>query len=1155
MSNIINTQADINQITKRILKSNSVTKPKTHKNLNIKDLIANTYVILKLIGAGSFGKIYLSYNLRDNIEVIVKKEIKPLLNEKKPPQLKIESKIYTSLLNISTKQDLSGNIALPQNSVIGIPKFYGMGMLKDNSGYYMITEFLGPNLIELFKYCSMNKFTLSTVCLLAIQMLNRIEYIHNYGFIHRDIKPENFLIGHKNNGNVIHLIDFGLSKRYIMKKNNQHIPYREGRNLIGTARYISINTHLGIEQSRRDDLESIGYVLILFLKGSLPWQGMRDHEIGISEKFRKIMEKKLQIPVEILCLNLPIEMVFYFKYVKSLRFESKPDYDLLRGFFINMLSTCQVVYDLDKDYLKFDWTFDDINHIWDKYRTKGADCSNHHLNSPRGFSMCSSNDNYIKVSMSNKSINKNYFKININNSNNNSINNNNHHHIQISNISNNKIIKDIKKKVKFSVSQKSNENLSHHEIGSIESSESNASKESKNISSISETSSSNSNDDTIKMDFNSYKFYNIKTINNINFNDEEIDYKIKKIMKKNVSSPIRTARLNQEHEPIISIDNNIIELKKLKKEKLSKNKSHKDLNDINILNKNRLSFDLVNLNQILTPKMGCRRLKSTKFLGLKLNSSEFLIPKKHSISGNENLLKARRKSKQILDEELSEAKFIKFYLSREKLLEIKKEELNDHYEILENLELDESLGIYKRVLHKKLGQYRSMKIINKTKYNKKEIEIIQKLSHPNILQIFEIFDDENNYYIICENIEGKPLFEYIVNDNSFHEKEVCQVMKEILLTVNYLHSLNIMHRDLKPESIVIKKLENNTYKIKFVNFSTATEFIEGKQLTQFVGTHYYVAPEVITKNYNELCDIWSCGIIMYILICEYPPFQGKNNDEILHNIRFTELKFKKNEWAHISNSCKDLIRKMLSKNPKKRPSADICLKHRWFKGLTQIVNDLSTINQIKAVHKMAGFIKGNKFKQAVLQFMVNHFDLKHEEKKLNVIFNKFDVNNTGKVTKKNFLNELIKIYGEKDANNLTNKIFGSIDLDGNGDISYNEFLTAIMDSKKLMTDDKLEKTFKLIDKNEDGKISIEEIKNLFGGNVKQWKKMINELDNNIKNEIDLDEFKKIMINSDKNVDEGSFESESVDEEDLMFENIEELEEINDDDNINKKKEN
>ena len=136
MSNIMNSKHDINEITKIILKSNSITsKQKSKKNLNIKDLIANNYVILKLIGAGSFGKIYLSYNLRDNIEVIIKKEIKPSINEKKTHQLKIESKIYTSLLNISTKQDLTGNIALPQKSVIGIPKFYGMGKILWN-GYF-----------------------------------------------------------------------------------------------------------------------------------------------------------------------------------------------------------------------------------------------------------------------------------------------------------------------------------------------------------------------------------------------------------------------------------------------------------------------------------------------------------------------------------------------------------------------------------------------------------------------------------------------------------------------------------------------------------------------------------------------------------------------------------------------------------------------------------------------------------------------------------------------------------------------------------------------------------------------------------------------------------------------------------------------------------
>ncbi len=1132
MSDIINDKQNIKELTKSILKTNNKNihhkNTKSQKNLNLKDVIANNYVILNLIGAGSFGKIYLSFNLRDNIEVVIKKETILKINEKKTPQLKVESKIYTTLLNISRKQDLTGNIALPQDNVIGVPKFYGMGILNDNSGYYMITEFLGPNLIELFKYCSMNRFTLSTVCLLAIQMINRIENIHNHGYLHRDIKPENFLIGHSKNANVIYLIDFGLSKKYIMKKNNQHIPYREGRNLIGTARYISINTHMGIEQSRRDDLESIGYVLLLFLKGSLPWQGLKDDRI--EDKFYKIMEKKLQIPIEILCLNLPQEIVFYLKYVRSLRFEDKPDYDILRGFFITILYNCQGLYDLDKDYLKFDWTFDDINHIWDKFKNKGND-SGYILNSPE----------YNQDNNNNNNNNNGDFVINLSSSNK-----------SISKILLNNYNSKMKKKVQFFV-EKTNENIPYYEVeNSISESniEQEISKKSKSASSESESSKSNS-DDTLKLEFNPYGINNIE-IDNKNDKYELIDERIHKIINKNQIFPVKTVRMKpNEPPPKISIDENshpeiINQTKRLLSLKYA---SLKDLKNIHN-SKNRLSFDSSQIKQnILTPQMESRKLKSTKFLGLKLSSSEYLNPNKKNLFSqlsSESLLKARRRSKQILEEELSETKFIKFNLSREKLLEVKKENIKDNYEILEDLELDESLGVYKRVLHKKLGQYRSMRIINKTKYNKKEIDILQKLSHPNILSIFEIFNDDNNYYVICENIEGKPLFEYIVSNKSFHEKEACQVMKEILLTVNYLHSLNIMHRDLKPESIVINKIDDK-YKIKFVNFSTAIEFSKGVNLTEFVGTHYYVAPEVINKNYNELCDIWSCGIIMYILITEYPPFQGKNDEEILHNIRFTEPEFKKNEWEHISFSCKDLLLKMLSKNPKKRPSAEFCLKHKWFQVIlsTSIITDLSTLNQIKAVHKMAGFIKGNKFKQAVLQFMVNHFNLKHEEDKLNLIFSKFD-NGTGRVTKNVFFRELVKIYGEKDAENLTNKIFKSLDLDGNGDISYIEFLTAIIDSKKLLTDDRLEKTFNVIDKNGDGKISINEIKNIFGGDAKQWKKIINEIDKDIKDEIDLNDFKRVMTVSVNNMDEGSFESENYDEGKIYEYEEENEKESNDD---------
>ena len=338
----------------------------------LKDLIAENFVILHLIGQGAFGQIYISYNMRDNVAVSIKKEIK---RPQKVPQLKTESKIYQSLLKINA-DDISGVKTFTQDEVQGVPKFYGAGELPDS--YYLIMDFLGPNLLELFEYCGMHKFTISTVCLIALQMLNRIENLHKHNYIHRDIKPENFLIGMQEKANIIHLIDFGLSKRYKNPKTHQHIPYREDRTLTGTARYVSINTHLGIEQSRRDDLESIGYVLVYFLKGVLPWQGLKN-----GNKYTRIMEKKLQIPTEILCYGLPEELIFYLNYCKSLRFEDRPDYDCLRGLFIKLLGTCNLVYGLTKEMLKFDWCFEEpASSIWQIYNKKKHGNSN--LNSSFG---------------------------------------------------------------------------------------------------------------------------------------------------------------------------------------------------------------------------------------------------------------------------------------------------------------------------------------------------------------------------------------------------------------------------------------------------------------------------------------------------------------------------------------------------------------------------------------------------------------------------------------------------------------------------------------------------------------------------------------------------------------------------------------------------
>jgi serine/threonine protein kinase len=238
----------------------------------------------------------------------------------------------------------------------GIPTIYYSAMEGDWN--VMVMEVLGPSLEDLFSGVCNRKFSLKSILMLADQMIYRAETLHSRHFISRDIKPDNFLMGLGTKSAILYMIDLGLSKKFRDQRTHQHIPYKENKNLTGTARYASINAHVGIEQSRRDDMESIGYVLMYFFRGALPWQGLK--AANKIEKYQRIMEKKMQTSVELLCKGAPAEFSTYLSYCRTLRFEDKPDYGYLRRLFKDLAAKESI--DLNDGI--FDWSganFDKIH--------------------------------------------------------------------------------------------------------------------------------------------------------------------------------------------------------------------------------------------------------------------------------------------------------------------------------------------------------------------------------------------------------------------------------------------------------------------------------------------------------------------------------------------------------------------------------------------------------------------------------------------------------------------------------------------------------------------------------------------------------------------------------------------------------------------------
>ena len=292
---------------------------------NINKIIFSDYIIKKRIGKGSFGTVYQGLVISSNQKVALKLEKR---NGDFPGILETEAcRLYL----------LQGE---------GIPKIICYGTTRTDN--VLIQELLGNSLEEIFNDLG-KQFSLKTVCNIGIQMIKRIRHIHKNYHLHRDIKPDNFMTGYNSSDNKIYIIDFGLSKKYYSTTKKQHIKFKSGKSLVGTARYCSRNAHKGFELSRRDDVESIGYCLIYFLKGTLPWQGLRVKKI--EEQFRKIAEKKIKTSFEELTKDIPNEFLEYFRHCDKLNFEDEPHYDYLIALFKNALSK----YCANDNEYEYDW--------------------------------------------------------------------------------------------------------------------------------------------------------------------------------------------------------------------------------------------------------------------------------------------------------------------------------------------------------------------------------------------------------------------------------------------------------------------------------------------------------------------------------------------------------------------------------------------------------------------------------------------------------------------------------------------------------------------------------------------------------------------------------------------------------------------------------
>lgn len=447
----------------------------------------------------------------------------------------------------------------------------------------------------------------------------------------------------------------------------------------------------------------------------------------------------------------------------------------------------------------------------------------------------------------------------------------------------------------------------------------------------------------------------------------------------------------------------------------------------------------------------------------------------------------------------------------------------DHFEdVKEKYAFDKVLGkgqfgVTRLVVDTATGETCACKSISKRKLVsqedmedvRREIKVMHHLSgHPHVVTFKGAYEDSHHIHIVMELCTGGELFEQLSAKGYYRERDAAHIMRTILQVVQHCHAMNVVHRDLKPENFLFS--DERKHVLKAIDFGLSTFYTEGSVLHDLVGSPYYMAPEVLRRQYSKAADIWSCGVILYILLCGWPPFYGGNAQQIFRAVLHDSLDLASPPWDTISPQAKDCVRRLLVRDPRKRPDAQSILKHEWLRGGGAAAPEAPM--QPEILNRMKRFAGMNRFKKEALRVVATHLP-PEEIEGIRQMFMDLDADGSGTISFEE-LREGLRRKGALVADGELQRIMAHIDLDGNNTLDFQEFLTATVFLGKLQRRENLMAAFQHFDNDDSGFISEEELLQALqqeGVSQEAIESILEDCDRDNDRNIDYEEFCRMML--------------------------------------------